>query len=326
MLNSTLSNMANNPKASMEIPGYYWDNNTRRYYKEDPAHPRPIPQVFPTVVQSKNFLETISTPKNMLAMLKKRELGLGKCNGHSFENFITTRSLQHLKCIKELKMTSRQPTNSSTDVTFLKGGENSMYLELSTDCIYTLQQKMHFFSLPKKSPTLRFFQSSPFSTVDMCEGLRSGRIHSTFVVISDSNLWRTALWKHPTRNPGHFDEDTHSVSLDESEAPIWCCNKNDFTKKFILGKQNKIFILQYCSRQLLFRPIRGEVRSAQFDKQGNLIYAGLHTGHFEMIDLRTDESVFRTSLHNRGIDEIVPVFDERQLICGAFDGMLCNVS
>ncbi|KAG8182376.1 hypothetical protein JTE90_010739 [Oedothorax gibbosus] len=302
--------MSCNSKDIMEIPGYYYDSQVRRYFRIDPAHPRTCASESEPKIASVKSLKP--RPNHTIDILHQREIGTFK---HAFESSMVALSVKHLQCVKEFEFDC--PHRPSQNVTFLKGGKNCVYVQEFCEISYSnfIKPRANFLFPSAREARFEYRLAGRLSIVDLCEFTKP--VWKLVAVCSDSKTWNVTLSCAITGE---------STPLDSSKSPIWCCTSNDFTSHMVWGKKDCVVqgvlpVTGPFNRQR----VEGEVRSIEFNKRGTLIYIGVHTGHVQLLDNRTRDIVFRKKVGNIGIDEVVLLYNEENLICEAFDGKLFNV-
>lgn len=303
---------------SKELPGFYRDPVTGKYYRDVPGNDN-IPVIKKLKIEKEVNEEFKIKPKitNAVRYLNAREIR-------------TIGGLQDTKEYLKMRWHLKEQINNSalnrlrvnfyfTSVDYITGSKDSIYGfwndEYRRYVIGTMKFNDH-------SHHSLYFHKGFGYVIDMCEGL-----HDDFVVLYNSSCRNGLLVERvdeydrmPLLQYGqHFAGRT----LDYFKRQIFCCCCEKNSLCYVFGCENVVGFIDDHNREEYIK-INGRVHSLAFNETGNLMASGVHYGKLYLHDLRTKEMVMNIEISKSVLVDL-SVMNSHHIIVSGTDDVLCTV-
>ncbi|KAF8770934.1 uncharacterized protein LOC129989225 [Argiope bruennichi] len=112
----------------------------------------------------------------------------------------------------------------------------------------------------------------------------------------------------------------------EHKEILWSCSWNNFRQRFAIGADRGFYLHDYESFSKKIDLPKGQPYSLDFNKDGNMLYCGLHNGDLLCFDLRVEPKVPSLTVPlSKNISNIKLLSDEQTVIASGFNSVLFNV-
>lgn len=304
---------------SKEIPGFYRDPVTGKYYRDVPGSSN-IPALKKLKIEREVNEEYKIKPEitNTVRYLNAREI---RTTGGMQDTKEYLKMRWHLKeQIKSTALDELRVNFSFTSVDYIIGSKDSVYGFWNDEkyrryIIGTMEFEDH-------SHHNLYFHKAFGYVIDMCEGL-----DDDFIVVYNSSCRNGLLVERVDeydRMPMlQYGQHFAGRTLEYFKRQVFCCCCNKNSLRYAFGCENVVGFINAHNRES-YKKIDGRVHTLAFNDTGNLMASGVHTGKLSLHDLRTKEMVMNMEISKTCLVDS-SVLNSHHIIVSGADDVLCCV-
>ena len=307
-------------ETSKEIPGFYRDPVTGKYYKDGPgSFHNPSLKKLKTEREVNEEFKIKPKITNVVRFLNAREI---KAIGGVQESKEYLKMKWHLKKkIKSAALDTLRVNFTITSVGYIIGSDSAIY------GFWNDEKHQSYIIGSTKLRELFDYNSSYFLkafgfVIDMCEGL-----DDDFIVVYNNSCRNGLLVERvdefdrmPLLQYGQYFAGRR---LEYFKRQIFCCSCSKSRACYAFGCDNYIGLVNDHNSEVYVK-IDGRVHTVAFDNTGNLVASGVHTGKLFLHDLRIKEEVMNIELSKSCLVDS-SMLNSHQIIIAGADDVLCSV-